>query len=96
MDYYAALSYKIYSKGQCGKCAKVCAQGNCVVVKVVDECMGCHEAGHIDLSEPAMKALTGSGYDETSATWSFTSCGSGGTSRKQRRHKKRRGLLADN
>ena len=95
MDYYAALSYKIYSKSKCGDCAKVCARGNCVVVKVVDECASCHSSGHIDLSEPAMKVLTGSGYDMTDATWSFTSC-STTTSRKQKKKKKRsRGLLAE-
>ena len=95
MDYYAALSYKIYSQSKCGDCAKVCARGNCVVVKVVDECASCHSAGHIDLSEPAMKVLTGSGYDMTDATWSFTSC-STTTSRKQKKKKKRsRGLLAE-
>ena len=94
MDYYAALSYTIYSKSQCGKCANVCARGNCVVVKVVDECASCHSGGHIDLSEPAMKVLTGSGYDMTDATWSFTSCGGGGSVSKKQKKRKHRGLLA--
>ena len=97
MDYYAALSHKIYSQGKCGKCAEVCARGNCVVVKVVDECMGCKSGGHIDLSEPAMKVLTGTGYDETPATWNYVDCGSGSSSRKQkkRHHHHHRGMLAD-
>ena len=95
MDYYAALSYKIYSSGKCGKCAEVCGNGNCVVVKVVDECASCHSSGHIDLSEPAMKVLTGHGYDEVSVSWNFVSCGSGSSSRKQKKKKKHhRGLLA--
>jgi hypothetical protein len=95
MDYYAAISHTIWDGGDnCGKCAKVCAQGNCVVVKIVDECASCHSGGHIDLSEPAMKVLTGSGYDMTDATWSYTGC-SASVSRKQKKRRSKRGLLAD-
>ena len=94
-DYYAALSHKIFSQGDCGKCARVCGNGNCVVVMVLDECMGCSSGSWIDLSEPAMKVLTGTGYDEVNdATWSFTSCGGGGSVSKKQKKRKHRGLLA--
>lgn len=75
--YYAAMNHGQYG-GSCGKCIRVCGKAGCAVLKVVDMCPGCGH-GDVDMSSEALKATTGYSWDRKPISWSYTSCGSSGS-----------------
>ncbi|KAE8271948.1 hypothetical protein A4X09_0g394 [Tilletia walkeri] len=67
----AAISQAQYhGGGYCGKRARVCHGGGCVVVKLVDECPSCR-FGSLDLSPAAFRALAPMRLGVIDISWSF-------------------------
>ncbi|KAK0544607.1 hypothetical protein OC845_005512 [Tilletia horrida] len=67
----AAIDQGQYHGGShCGNTARVCHAGNCVTVKIVDECPGCGW-GSLDLSPAAFRALAPLKIGVIDIAWSF-------------------------
>ncbi|KAK0532200.1 hypothetical protein OC834_002687 [Tilletia horrida] len=70
-QFVAAIAQSQYRGGSyCGRNARVCHNGTCVTVKLVDECPGC-SYGSLDLSPAAFRSLAPLRIGVIDISWSF-------------------------
>jgi expansin (peptidoglycan-binding protein) len=82
-SYFAAIpgSSGFNSVNDCGACVQITNGGTSIVATIIDECPTdngqnppCAQAGHLDLSYSAWKALNYSTGNPSGTTWKFVSC----------------------
>ncbi len=74
-NYFAAISAAMSGWiNHGGECVEITHGSSTITATIVDECVTCSTAGHIDLSASAYAALGYSSEDVTGTTWKFVPC----------------------